>query len=55
LIDADGRVFGSLCHFSEVPTLVYDEDLELLLQVPRALADRGLEPCKLASWAATAA
>lgn len=39
LIDEDGTVIGSLCHFALEPTLLYDEDLELLLRVPATLRD----------------
>jgi hypothetical protein len=38
LMDPNGNVLGSLCHYSEEPCLMYDEDLEVLLQLPAALA-----------------
>ena len=41
LIDGQGNVLGSLCHFAEVPTLVFDEDLEVLLLLPRILDAAG--------------
>ena len=41
LIDDQGQVIGSLCHFAEVPTLVFDEDLEVLLLLPRILDAAG--------------
>lgn len=37
LIDENGEVTGSLCHFSLQPTLLYDEDLEFLLRIPQVL------------------
>ena len=35
-------MIGSLCHFALKPTLLYDENLELLLQVHAALASANI-------------
>lgn len=37
LFDPDGNLFGSLCHFDELPKQLDDAHLDLLLQIPQIL------------------
>ena len=44
IMDSEGRIFGTLCHYDLVPRDPSQLDLELMMQVASALAQRGLVP-----------
>ena len=44
IMDEEGRIFGTLCHYDVVPRDPEQVDLELMLQVARYLLQKGLVP-----------